>query len=109
MNAMQLKGQQEACGFDTVGVERLRLAALGKDLTKPYNLLADTHSLLATIKRKAALINSAKAVTLLNDNGTVSVVSMQEAIRRDKDILEACAREKAYRPCHSCGRVNSFV
>lgn len=42
-------------------------------------------------------------VTVLNDNGTVSRVSMKEALRLDEALMAELEREKAYRPCHSCG------
>jgi len=68
------KDQQEACGFNVAGIEGMKRAVL------------------------------ASPVTMLNDNGTTTVVSMQEAIRQGMEVQEACSREKLYRPCGDlCG------
>jgi diaminopimelate epimerase len=45
----------------------------------------------------------ASTVTVLNDNGTVSVVTLKQAIKRDNTIMKALQEEKAYRPCLACG------
>ena len=50
------KDQQEACGFNVAGIEGMKRAVL------------------------------ASPVTMLNDNGATTVVSMQEAIRQGMDI-----------------------
>lgn len=66
--------QQESCGFNVKGIKAMQGALL------------------------------ASPVTMLNDNGTTSVVTMQEAIRQGKEVQEACNREKLYRPCgYLCG------
>jgi hypothetical protein len=103
MHVATYREQQRKCGFDTLGVEQMRLAAIGDEHAgrgeERYNLLVDT------IKRIAALDSPAPAdtVTVLNDNGTVHEVCMKAAIARDRDILADIAKYKSHRPCHSCG------
>lgn len=69
------KEQQEACGFNVAGIEAMKRAVLAS----PVMLLGERQ-------------------------GKVHFVTLAEAIEEDKKILEACKREKLYRPCGDlCG------
>lgn len=68
------RDQQEAYGFNVAGIEAMKRAVL------------------------------AGPVTVLKDDGTTSVVTLEEASKLGSEILEACNREKMYRPCGDlCG------
>lgn len=90
------KEQQRAAGFDTAGIERLHTVALDSTSHDGF---------VSMLKRLAALDSTSPAgsVAMLNDNGTVSVVSLKQAIKSDNAIMKALQEEKAYRPCLACG------
>lgn len=49
-------------------------------------------------------MSQANQVTVLNDNGTTSVITMDDARRLDTEVQGACKRERLYRPCGDlCG------
>lgn len=72
------KEQQRDYGFNTAGIEQMRQVA-------------------------SSSTSHAGFVTMLNDDGTASVVPMKEAIKQDNAIMTALQEEKAYMPCLACG------